>query len=147
MIFSGMLKPTLSRARVGLAATLAVGLGLVASAPTASAATIYSGPQASTFNYLNPDVTIAAGESLALQNYDLVSHDITSEALYQPPRPKRKKGKKRPKRPPPELLFKSDLIGFGQRAPVTGLDRLKPGVSYGYFCSLHLSMTGTLTVR
>lgn len=140
-------RTTSRRGRATLAMTLAAGLSLVASAPTASAATIYSGPQASTLNYLNPDLTISAGEPLALQNYDLVSHDITSEEMYQPPRPKRKKGKKRPKRPPPELLFKSALIGFAQRAPVTGLERLKPGVSYPFFCSLHLSMTGTLTVR
>lgn len=133
------------RIRSGLALIAAV-LGLLASASAASAATIVSGPLAPATNYLTPNVTISPGEPLFLQNLDLVSHDITSRDTFQPkPRPRR--GKKRPKPLPPQLLFSSALIGFGQTAPVTGTERLQPGIRYPYFCSLHPSMTGTLTVR
>lgn len=129
------------RGMVVLALSVACGVA-AASAPAASAATIYAGPQAASFNYLTPHVTISAGEPLTLMNYDLVSHDVTSEDTY---RPRKRKGQRR--RRPPRLLFGSALIGFGQSAPVNGAERMKPGRSYGYFCSLHPSMTGTITVN
>lgn len=44
-------------------------------------------------------------------------------------------------------LFRTPLIGTGQSAPVEGLDRVESGRSYGFFCSLHTNMRGTLTVR
>lgn len=136
-------------ARAALIAAVSALVMLPASAP---AATIVAGPQASTLNYSNPDVTIAPGEVLELTNYDLVGHDVTSTDMFQPAGktcPKGRKGRKCRKRhpkPPPELLFRSDLIGFGEATKVTGTDRLERGRSYAYFCSLHLSMTGTVTV-
>lgn len=135
--------------RAGLIAAVCASLALPAAA---SAATIVSGPQASTINYLNPDVVIAPGETLELANYDMVGHDITSADMFQPEGrkcPKGRKGRKCRKRhpkPPPELLFRSDLIGFGETSTVTGTERLEPGRTYSYFCSLHLSMTGTVSV-
>jgi plastocyanin len=87
---------------------------------------------------------MAPGETLTFLNLDLVSHDVTSEGTFRP-KPRKRPGRK-PKPRPPQLLFRSDLIGFGQQTTVTGTHRLKPGVSYPYFCSLHPSMTGVVTV-
>jgi plastocyanin len=129
------------RGAIAVTLTLACAAAAVF-APAASAATIYAGPQAASFNYLTPNVTISAGEPVTLMNFDLVSHDVTSEATY---RPKRRKGQKR--RPPPRLLFTSPLIGFGQSAPVEGTQRMKAGQSYRYFCSLHPSMVGSINVN
>ena len=130
------------KAPIAIAVVVATAVGMFAAAPVASAATISAGPQAASFNYLTPNVSISAGESLEFQNLDVVSHDVTSKDTY---RPKRKKGQKR--RPPPQLLFRTDLIGFGETAPVSGAERLKPGRSYPFFCSLHPSMSGTVTVN
>lgn len=132
---------------------LAAGLVVLGGAQPASAATIYSGPLAASLNYLTPDVTIAPGETLTYSNFDLVAnHDVTSRDLYRP-KPKckivKRKGKRRRKctRPTPELLFQSELIGFGESSTVRGTERLKSGRTYEYFCSIHPSMTGTVSVR
>ncbi len=122
-----------------LAAAMAIGTS------SASAATIVSGPQAAALNYLMGNVTISPGESVSLLNLDLISHDVTSEGVFRP-KPKPRRGRK-PKRPRPQLLFRTELIGFGQTATVTGTERLKAGISYPFFCSLHPSMTGSITVH
>jgi plastocyanin len=66
-----------------------------------------------------------------LARFDVVQHDVVSDDAGPDGFP----------------LFRTPLIGTGQSAAVEGLDRVEPGRSYGFFCTLHTNMRGTLTVR
>jgi plastocyanin len=122
-------------------APLAAAVCVLVAAPSASAATITAGPLAASAGYLTPNVSISKGEALTFTNLDVAAHDVISRQTY---RPKRKKGKPRP---PARPLFASALIGLGESAEVEGIERVKSGKSYEFYCSLHASMTGTLTVN
>ena len=74
------------------------------------------------------DVTITAGSKLTFVNPDIAPHNVVSDAM----------GKNGP-------IFRSDMITTGQSAEVKGVDKLKPA-TYPFYCSLHPSMRGTLTV-
>ena len=78
--------------------------------------------------YTTSGVTIDQGNKVTFRNTDVANHDVVSDA------------------PGPEdsRLFRSDTIGQGTSA-VRGVEYLTAG-SYGYFCSSHPNMTGTLTV-
>ena len=111
-----------------LGTTLAVAAGLLALAgpATASAAErITAVPQS---KYATTDVSIEQGESLSFMNLDVLNHDVTASD---------KSGG--------EPLFSTPLIGPGQEVPVAGADELGPG-SYGFVCSVHPNMEGTLKV-
>jgi plastocyanin len=71
------------------------------------------------------------GGPLSYVNLDPVQHDVTSDA---------KGGDGRP-------LFFSKLSGLGEVSPVQGLDKVQSGQSYGFYCSIHPGMRGTLVVR
>jgi polyvinyl alcohol dehydrogenase (cytochrome) len=43
-------------------------------------------------------------------------------------------------------LFWTPLIGLGESTPIKGLDRLEAGKSYPFFCTIHPSMRGEITV-
>jgi plastocyanin len=118
------------RARPVTAALMAT-CALLAGATAAHAATReISGPVPNTF--LNPDVTIDRGEQLSYLNLDPISaHNVTSV-----------KHRRRTGRP----IFSSATIGVLRQTPVNGTAALRPG-SYGFLCTLHVFMTGTLTVR
>jgi len=79
--------------------------------------------------YLTPDVTIDQGESVTFTNADAVEHDVLA----------------RDKGPDGKPLFRSELVGFAQSAPVEGTEYLVTG-AYPFVCSLHPQMEGTLTV-
>jgi plastocyanin len=44
-------------------------------------------------------------------------------------------------------LFASKVSGLGEVSPVQGLDKVKSGQTYGFFCTLHPGMRGNLVVR
>jgi plastocyanin len=88
-------------------------------------AQIVAGPGAVATTYATPAVTMPRGGSATFTNLDPIQHDVVST---QPG------------------LFSTPLIGIGQSTPVTGVEALAPG-SYGFYCSLHANMTGTLTVQ
>jgi plastocyanin len=75
--------------------------------------------------YSADTVTIARGDGLVFTNHDLDRHDVTGDG----------------QRP----AFYSDLFGTAQGGPVSGVQLLLPG-SYGFHCSLHPFMKGTLAV-
>ena len=79
--------------------------------------------------YLTPDVTIDQGESVTFVNADAVEHDVLSRGAG----------------PDGKALFRSELIGFAQSAPVEGTEFLVTG-AYPFICSIHPQMEGTLTV-
>jgi plastocyanin len=97
---------------------------------SAGEATVFAGPGAAQLGYLTTTATVPAGGSLVFTNYDILMHDVTSTD----------------RAPDGGPLFSTPLIGFGQSATAEGLDRLQPGHSYSFFCSLHANMRGTLTV-
>jgi plastocyanin len=111
-------------------AALLLGVALPAAlllAPTASAdQRIQAGPS---IRYTTPNVTMAQGERLTFQNLDLVEHDVTASRRGPDGRP----------------LFRTPLIGNAEEVFVEGSQFLTTG-SYGFLCSVHPQMTGTLNV-
>jgi plastocyanin len=79
--------------------------------------------------YANPRVTIDQGELLTFRNDDFAQHNVTSNGRDDAGR----------------RLFASATIGNGRTAEVEGARSLVTG-SYGFFCTIHPFMTGTLTV-
>jgi glucose/arabinose dehydrogenase len=105
---------------------MAAGLLAAPAAPSHAAAhTVVSAG----YLYAPADLSIARGDTVDYVNLDPVPHNITSERGTATG----------------ELLFASDTINAGERAAVRGVDKLKPG-TYGYFCTLHEQMRGTITV-
>jgi polyvinyl alcohol dehydrogenase (cytochrome) len=93
------------------------------SLPTGSNSVV-AGPGAVATTYATPTVTIQHGQSLSFTNLDVPQHDVLGN----------------------NGSFGSQLISTGQSGPVTGVESLAPG-SYGFYCSLHRNMTGTLIVN
>jgi polyvinyl alcohol dehydrogenase (cytochrome) len=81
--------------------------------------------------YATPVMVTSVGGPLSFANFDLPQHDVVSVA----------------KAPDGRALFQSRLAGVGEVAPVEGLDRVKSGSTYEFFCSLHPGMRGNLLVR
>lgn len=90
----------------------------------AGGAQVIAGPGAVVTTYATANVTMPQGGSLTLTNLDVPQHDVLSDDVG---------------------LFGSPLIGPGQSTPVAGVDALAAG-TYGFYCSLHRNMRGTLTV-
>jgi plastocyanin len=107
----------------GAAAAIAA---LALAAAAAYAGTIYAAPPN---QFVGGDITIAQGEKVTFTNGDTVTHDVTAAT---------KGGDGNP-------LFASEKIGAGQSAAVAGAEYLTTG-SYGYVCSIHPGMKGTITV-
>jgi plastocyanin len=107
--------------------TLAAFMALLV-APVAHAQVV-AGPGSATTGYLTSSVTIDQGEPLTFYNFDPIQHDVTASQKGSDGKP----------------LFASDLIGAGDSADVVGTKFLTTG-SYGFFCSIHPNMVGTLTV-
>jgi polyvinyl alcohol dehydrogenase (cytochrome) len=81
--------------------------------------------------YATPVMVTKPGGPLNFMNFDLPQHDVTADDKGPDGRP----------------LFQSKLSGLGELAPIEGLDRLKSGQTYGFFCSLHPGMRGSLIVQ
>jgi plastocyanin len=79
--------------------------------------------------YTTPTVTMDQGERLTFQNLDVVGHDVNSNRLG----------------PDGRRLFRTPVIGPGNETFVEGSQYLTAG-SYGFYCSLHPEMEGTLNV-
>jgi plastocyanin len=102
----------------------------LSAAPAWADETITAGPLPNQF--ANPDVEIDQGELVTFRNSDSTGafHDVTSNG-------KDSDGK---------ALFASETIEGGKSAPVKGVEFLTTG-DYGYICSVHPFMTGTLRVN
>jgi plastocyanin len=129
-----------------LCASALAALVLAVAAPAASAATVYAGPGAASSSFLTPNVSISAGGTLSFTNLDLVGHDVTSQQTTRPRRRRHHHHHHHRRPAPPQPLFKSATVGFGSMTPVNGVEKLQPG-SYPFFCSIHPTMTGVLTVH
>ena len=81
--------------------------------------------------YATPVMTTRPGGPLSFMNFDLPQHDVIADD----------------KGPDGKPLFQSKLSGLGEVAPIEGLDNVKSGQTYGFFCSLHPGMRGSLIVQ
>ena len=116
-------------------------------AGSASAAVVATAPGGFTAGFLPPVVVIAEGEGIDYTNADIAGHNFVADGAFLP-----KKAAKKTKwcsafdkgRCP---LFWSPTIGLGETTAVSGLGRLKAGDRYGFLCTLHPNMKGTLVVR
>jgi polyvinyl alcohol dehydrogenase (cytochrome) len=84
---------------------------------------IVAGPGAVATTYATTAVTVKQGGSVTFTNLDVPQHDVKAN----------------------DGSFTTPLISTGASAPVEGVASLAPG-TYGFYCSLHRNMTGTLTV-
>jgi plastocyanin len=94
-------------------------------------ATIVAGPGAASSTYATPVMVTQVGGPLSFTNLDLPQHDVTADEAGPDGRP----------------LFHTPLIGIGQTVPVEGLDQVQSGRTYGFYCTLHPGMRGSLIVR
>ena len=109
------------RRRTGIAAAAAA--LFLPSAPAARAAEQQA--YAVGLNYATPVVVASQGDTLRFNNLDpLAQHDIVSDTPG---------------------LFASPLIGNGQSALVSGVEKLAPA-TYQFHCTLHAWMHGAIQV-
>ena len=124
-----------------------VGLVLGLSATPASAAVAASGPGGFAAGYVTPVVVVERGEALTYYNFDVPEHDFVATDAFVPKKKERStkwcSGFRSGKCP----LFWTPTIGAGESTAVLGLQRVKAGTQYGFFCSRHPNMQGTLIVR
>lgn len=119
---------------------------LVAGAPSTYAAAAAAGPGSYAAGFATPVVVMTEGDGITFANTDVVPHNLTASDAFVP--------KKQAKRVPwcsgfPKgkcPLFRSDTITAGQTAEVEGLERVVSGKQYGFVCTLHTNMKGTLVV-
>ena len=97
----------------------------------AAGGAIVAVPGSTYTTYATPVMTTQPGGPLSFMNFDLPQHDVVADDKGPDGRP----------------LFQSKLSGLGEIAPIEGLDRVKSGQTYGFFCSLHPGMRGSLIVR
>jgi plastocyanin len=113
--------------RVTAGVALAVA-GAFWAAPALGDGTITAGPLPNT--YATTDITIDQGQTVTFNNSDRTAlHDVTAD----------KNGSDG------KALFDSETIEGGKTAPVKGVEFLTTG-DYGYHCSVHPFMEGTLHV-
>ena len=121
-------------------ALVALLIALIAS-PGAEALIATTHPGSTAGGYTSPVFVSPRGTSLTYANFDVDVHDIRSDdrrdsgsapfcALF-------------PQGACP--LFYSEAIGLGEVTRVHGTELLDQG-TYGFYCSLHTWMTGTLLV-
>ena len=107
------------------------------------------------FGYLPPVVIVEKGGTLTYSNLDSAEHDFVQDVEAD--------GFGGPKKAPwcKKMAASGDdhhhshgcpafytpLLASGESAPVEGLENVKSGVSYTFFCTKHHNMTGTLIVR
>lgn len=111
-----------------------------------------AGPGAILLGYLTPTITVSKGDSIAFTNFDAFEHNIVHDVEVDGFGGKAKapwcKGPAADghDHSGPCPVFWSELVGAGQTTQVLGLNRVKPGKTYSFFCSKHHSMKGELVV-
>lgn len=120
---------------------------VVGAAAPAQAAVALTGPGGFLAGYIPPVVVTAPGEAITYANADIAPHNFVALDTYLSKKAAKKaewcsaydKGKC--------PLFWSPQISIGETTEVSGVDFLKSGKQYEFYCSLHPNMKGTLIVR
>jgi len=123
-------------------------LMLIGAAPASSSAVaegmpVVSGPGAKFGGYASAAVVVQPGAKITYYNFDIEKHNVVHDAIADGVYAKKKMPWCRdfPKKKCP--LFWSQLIGLDQ-TPVLGLENLKAGQAYTFYCTLHPGMKGRL---
>lgn len=108
---------------------------------------VATGPGGFIAGFLPPVVVIAEAEGITYANADIAPHDFVADGHFLGKKVARKarwcSGFDKGKCP----LFWSPKIGAGESTEVEGLERLRAGEQYGFLCTVHPNMKGTLLVR
>lgn len=123
-----------------------------ASSVSAAEQRAVAGPGGFTAGYLTPTIAIAKGDSVVFTNLDVFDHDLVHDVATDG-----FGGKRNVSWCKRELeddhdhagacpVFWSELIGMGEQTQVLGLNRVKPGKTYTFFCTKHHNMKGQLVV-
>ncbi len=127
--------------------TAAVVLVAAAASPAHAAAVVVTGPGGFVAGYAPPVVVIAPGEPITYANADIAPHNFVAYEAYMNKKQAKKapwcSGYDRGKCP----LFWSQTITAGQSTEVLGLENVRSGKQYTFYCSIHPGMKGTLVVR
>jgi plastocyanin len=131
--------------RLSVAIT-ALAITALGAAP-AGAAEVATGPGAFQAGFLPPVVVVTQGDTLTYSNFDIAGHNVVASDAFLSRKAARKakwcSGFRKGKCP----LFWSPTIGTGESTEVLGLNKAKPGTQYGFLCTLHPNMKGTLLVQ
>lgn len=136
------------KALLGLACVLAA----VPHGVSAAEQRAIAGPGAIQLGYATSTITISKGDTLVFSNLDAFDHNIVHDTAADGFGGKKKvpwckgsgDGHEHGSLCP---VFWSELIGPGASTEVLGLNRVKAGKTYSFFCTRHHSMKGTLTVN
>ena len=133
---------------MGAALTLSVFATTVSAAEQQAAA----GPGGFSLGYLTPTITIAKGDAITFSNLDAFEHDFVHDVERDGFGGKRRvpwcekaetaehdHGSACP-------VFWTELVDSGGQTQVMGLNRVKPGKTYSFFCTEHHNMKGKLIV-
>lgn len=114
-----------------------------------------AGPGAIVLGYLTPTITISKGDSIAFTNFDAFAHDLVHDVAEDGFGGRSNvawcKGagdghEHAHAHAGPCPVFWSELVDAGGTTQVLGLQRVKPGKTYSFFCTEHHSMKGKLVV-
>lgn len=114
---------------------------------SARAAVAVTGPGGFLAGFIPPVVVVAPGEGITYANADIAPHNFMADGVYMTKKQARKakwcSAYDAGKCP----LFWSQTITAGMSTEVLGLENVKSGKTYPFYCSLHPGMKGTLIVR
>ena len=124
-----------------------VGILLVASPSPAHAAVAAAAPGGFAAGFVTPVVVTAPDEEITFVNTDIAPHDFLADSVYLSKKAAKKaewcSGYTKGKCP----LFWTPTITAGETTEVFGIENLKSGEQYPFYCSRHPGMKGTLIVR
>jgi plastocyanin len=108
---------------------------------------VSTGPASEFYGYTAPVVVTERGGEVTYANLDIARHNLVqdpqADGVAGPHKNPWCKGYRKGTCP----VFWTPQIGIGQQTEVLGLERVKPGKTYTFFCTLHPGMRGTLIVR
>jgi plastocyanin len=112
-------------------------------------------PQAKVTGYATPVIVVERGEEVTFTNLDLEKHDVVQDvetdgfgSKKRMPWCKKKKADAHGHHHASDCpIFWSKLTGLGDTTPILGLQNVKSGEVYSFFCTLHHGMKGKLIVR
>lgn len=143
----GVCRSAANRSYMCRFALLSCFLAVILVPGSAGAAVVATAPGGFVAGYVPPVVVVDQGEEITYANGDIARHNVIAPDDFI--------GKKKAKKvkwcsaydegqcP----LFWSETIGAGKTTEVLGLERLKSGEQYNFYCSIHPNMRGTLVVR